>query len=118
MLFSKAIRTATRLQLSPLMPVAICLCAFVCAPVTQSSVLPWLESAETEVPLGEDQQVSEEELLARPRAGRSSVERRHSNLSHSPTTSGRQRGVACQAGHCQAIVGHQLANGLRAPLVI
>ncbi len=90
----------------------VCSCAFL--PIPELAVLACAESMEGECPCHEDARGSEEELVVC-----SSIRRRLSDQRH------RDRRwphvihqVASDAGRLSATVGHQLANGLCAPLLI
>jgi len=81
-------------------------------------VLASVESSEAECPLQEEDKGSTEELVFRSPARCRSNDRLHGRYSRSRET------YVCflQSDSCvvrlPAIVGHQLANGIRAPLLI
>ena len=81
-------------------------------------MLTCAESAEAERPCNEDGERSEEELVARSSAHRRLSDRRLSDVGQPRETSDRLLHIASYAGRLPAIVGHQLANGLCAPLLI
>jgi hypothetical protein len=108
---------ATRLSLSQLMFVIVCLGAFACLPVLQLTLLTLAESSETECPLEEDGEGCEEELVVT-----ASARRRLNSKRPDASRSHWDSSQACQAAHHgslpRAVVVHQLPTGLRAPLVI
>jgi hypothetical protein len=106
------------LHIARLVPVSICLCAFILSPVPHLAALAWAESAELECPCKEDGKRSEKELTDWCSAhGRSNVRRRRSSGWPPEKRKQRQR-VTTTAERVPAIIGHQLANGLCAPLLI
>ena len=113
-----ALRSTTRLPLLRLVSVSICLFTFAVLPIPEIFVLTLVEATEAESPSQEDRERSEEELVVCPSARRNLNHRRHSDLRRSHETRDRLDQIASDAGHLPAIVGHQLANGLRAPLLI
>ena len=112
------VRSTTRLPLSRLVSVSICLCAVAFLPLPQLAVLTWAESAERECPCQEGRESFEEELIVGSSACRRLNDRRHSDLSRPHETGDRLHQIASYAGRLPAMVGHQLANGLCAPLLI
>ncbi len=111
-------RSATWLILSGLRSVSICLCAFAFLPFPQLVQLTWTESAERKCPSQGDRESSGEELVVWSSARRRLNDRRHSDLIRPPETGDRLCRIASCAGFPLAIVGHHLANGLGAPLLI
>ena len=113
----RRVRSTRTPLFSRLVSVLACLCAFTVLPLPLLSGMSWAESSEAECPLEEENENCEEESVV--------------------TTSLRRR-VYCGRAHCGtpvqaavparhsnafarrwfAIVGHQLANGLCAPLVV
>jgi hypothetical protein len=98
---------------------AACLCVFLALPLPQFFVLTNVQAVESECPCHEDKDTSEEELVVR-----SSVRRR---LSRSVGDTRVRRTFGPVGSHqtassymrqLPAIVGHQLAHGLCAPLLI
>ncbi len=116
-LMALGIRSKRRLTFSRLVSVSICLCAFGFLPLPQLAVLTWVESAERECPCQKDGERSEQEVVPRLSARRLD-DRRHSDLSRPHETGDQFRQIASCTGRLPAIVGHQLANGLCAPLLI
>ena len=112
------VRSATRLPLSGLGSVSICLCAFGFLPIPQLAVQVGTESAEGKCPGQEDRESSEEELIDRSSARRRLSDRKHSDLSRAHETGYRLPQVASYFDLRMAVVGHQLGNGLGAPLLI
>ena len=100
------------------MPVLICLCAFAVLPFPQLGVLIWAESAEGECTRQENRESSEETLVVWSSARRRLNNRHHSDHSRPHETGDRLHQIASHAGRLPVIVGHQLANGLGAPLLI
>ncbi len=111
-------RSTTWLTFSRFVCVSICLCLFAVLPAPQLAVLTYAAPAEAEPPRHEGSESSKEELVVRPAARRNVNRRCGSHLSRSYDTCGLLRQVASYAGHFLAIVGHQLPNGFRAPLLI
>ncbi len=112
------VRSKTQLPFSRLVSVSIYLFAFTFIPPPQLGGLTWAESAEAECPYEEDRENAEEELVVCSSARRRLKHRRHSDLSRPHETGDRLHQIASYAGRLPAIVGHQLANGLCAPLLI
>ncbi len=110
-------RSTTRLAFSRLASVSICLCAFALLPLPEFVLVTCVEAAEAESPSQENRDSSEEELVCSS-ARRRLNHRRHSDLSRSYETCDRLDQIASYAGRFPTIVGHQLANGLCAPLLI
>jgi hypothetical protein len=108
------VRSTTLLSLSRLISVSICLCGFMLLPVSQLPLLTWVELTEGECP--EEGESSKEERVVCSSARRRLNDRRHSDLAPS------RQAVGCRiVSHVSCpsvIVGHQFANGLRAPLLI
>ena len=112
------IRPAYRILIARLLAVPICLCVFVALPLPQFVVLTGAHGAESERPCHEDEDTSEEELVAR-----SSVRRRLRSVGSTRVrrifgTVGRPQKTSSYVRQPPAIVGHQLVNGLCAPLMI
>ena len=112
------VRSTTRLAFSRLVSVSICLCAFAVLPFPQFALLTCAAPAEAESPSHEDRENSEEELVVRSSARRNLNHRDRSLLIRSHDTRIPLHQIAAYAGYLPMIVGHQLANGLRAPLLI
>jgi hypothetical protein len=112
------VRSITRLAFSWLVSVSVCLCALTFIPLPQFAVLTWADSAEGKCPCQRDGESSEEELVVGSSARRRLNHRRHSDLSRPHETGNRLHQIASYAGRLPAIVGHQLANGLGAPLLV
>ena len=112
------VRSTKRLTLSRLVPVSICLCAFLLLPVPHIADLAWAESSKAESPCKEDGKRPEKELVDWCSAHGRSNERRHKGLGRPPEKSNRLPRVSATAKRIPAIVGHQLANDLCAPLLI
>lgn len=113
-----------RSSASRLMSVIVCLCAFTCLQVPQLSALIWAESVEIECPMEEDGEGSQKEQVVSASARRRLSKRfvhaswPHGNGIRAHRNSSLLRQTNSNGGRPQAIIGHQLANGLRAPLVI
>ncbi len=112
------VQSTTRLTFSRLVTVSICLCAFAFLPLPQFVGLTGTESAEGKCPGQEERENSEEEQVDWSSARRRLNDRRHCDLSRSPETGDRLDHIAPIVGRALAMVGHQLANGLCAPLLI
>jgi len=81
-------------------------------------VLTWAESAQRECPGQKGEESSEEELVVWPSERRRLNNRRHSDLSRPRETGDRLKKNAPYADRPLAMVGHRLANGLCAPLLV
>ena len=108
-------RSTTRLPLLRLVLVLVLasLCAFL--PLPHLGVLTLAESDEAKCPCQEGRESSEEGPFVWPSP------HRHLNyrcLNRSHKTVDRLHQIASYSGHLSAIVGHQLANGFRAPLLL
>ena len=119
------VRSTTRLPLSRLVSVSICLCAFAFLPLPQLAVMTWAESApgecpcqEGKCPRQEDGKRSEEELVVWSSSRLRLKDLRHNDLRRLHKTGDRPHQIASCAGGLPARAGHQLANGLCAPLLI
>jgi len=106
------------LRIARLLPMSTCLCAFLLFPTLQVAALAGPESAETECPCKEDGETSEKELVDWCSAHGRSNNRRHQGLSRPPGKRKQPRRTLAIAERVPAIIGHQLANGLCAPLLI
>ena len=105
------------LPLSQLASVSVCVCTFALLPFSQLASLTLVESAGAERHCHEDGGSSKELVVL------SSVRRRLKDQSHRAPArlhevSDRLHQTASNAGRIPAIVSHQLANGLCAPLLI
>lgn len=110
-------RFAKRRVFSRILPVIVSLCAFAVLPFSQLVGMAGAESAEAKCPFEEDGESSEEELVVTSSTRRRlSHHRRSASLFHKISDQLHQ--TASYGSRPQAIIGHQLANGLRAPLVI
>lgn len=98
--------------------VLVCFCAFAFLRFPQLVALQSVVSAETEIPGQGDGERSEEEQVVSCTARRRLNDRRHSELGKRHVPSHRFQQIVVYASRFQAIVGHQLANGLCAPLLI
>jgi len=117
------IQSTMRLAFSRLVSVTMCFCALAFLPLPQHAVLALVETSEAECPpVQEEGERSKEELVVRSPARRRSNNRVHCGINRS-----RKAYVCFQQSNSQsnscavrlpAIVGHQIANGLRAPLLI
>jgi hypothetical protein len=111
-------RPTTRLIISQLASVSVGLCLFTFTPFLLLAGPTGVEVAEGECPFQKDRESPEEELAAESSACRRLNNRRHSGLRWPRETSDRLHQSDSHAGRPLAIVGHQLANGLCAPLLI
>jgi hypothetical protein len=107
-----------RLSWSRLMSVPTCLCVFVFLPFHDLAALSCAEFSEGGSPCQ-----NHEEWTEREQVGCSSSRRRLNDLPQgdfkSPRKCGtRQQRLSCHAVAFRATVGHRLANGLRAPLLL
>ena len=110
------LRSTRRLTFSRLFSVSICLCAFL--PLTQLAGLPWVESIEAECPCQEDGESSEEKQVVFSSARRRLNNRHQNDFSRPREPRRRLYQIASCVDRLPAIVGHQLTNGLCAPLLI
>ena len=117
-LMALRVQSTTRLTLSRLVSVSVCIWAFAFLPLPQLAVLTCVESAEGERSCQEDGESSEGERVVRSSAHRRLNDRRHSDPSRPHETDDQLHQIASNAGRQPAIVGHRLANGLCAPLLI
>ena len=111
-------RSITRLTLSRLVSVSICLCTIIFLPLPQLGVLTSVELAEGECPCQNEGEGSEEGVAVRSSSRRRLNNRRHSNLIWPHETGNWLHQIASYAGRLPTIVGPQLANGLCVPLLI
>ena len=112
------VRSITRLTFSRLVSVSVCLCAFALLPFPQLAVLTWAESVEGGCPFQADEKSFKEELVVWSSARRRLNHRRHVESAKLSETGDRLHPTAAYAHPNAVIVGHRLANGLRAPLLI
>jgi len=111
-------RPTTRLIISQLASVSVGLCLFTFTPFLLLAGPTGVEVAEGECPFQKNRESPEEELAAESSACRRLNNRRHSGLRWPRETSDRLHQSDSHTGRPLAIVGHQLANGLCAPLLI
>ena len=111
-------RPTTRLIISQLASVSVGLCLFTFIPLPLLVGTTGVEAAEGECPFQKDRENAEEELAVWSSACRRLNDRRHSGLRWPRGTGDRLHQSDSHAGRPLAIVGHQLANGLCAPLLI
>jgi hypothetical protein len=105
-----------RLAFSLYVSVSVCLFTFLSLP--QLALQTWVESAEGERPSPEDEESSEERLAVASTDRRWDAEDVCNGQSRHHQTPGRLRRSRLHVGGLLAIVGHELANGLRAPVRI
>jgi len=111
-------QSTMRLAFSRLVSVTMSLCALAFLPLPQHAMLTLVEAPEAECPVQEEGERSKEELVVRSPARRRSNDRIRCGISRSRKTCVCfQQSVSC-AVCLPAIVGHQIANELRAPLLI
>ena len=103
---------------SRLVSASICLCAFAALPLHHLPGLTLVESADGECPFEEDGKRSEEERIVFPSARRRLIPGCYRDLRRPHEAGDRLHQIASYASRSPAIVGHQLANGLCAPLLI
>ena len=111
-------RPTTRLIISRLASVSVGLCLFTFIPLPLLAGTTGVEAAEGECPFQKDRENPEEELAVCSSASRRLNDRRHSGLRWPREIGNRLHQSDSDAGRPLAIVGHQLANGLCAPLLI
>lgn len=113
------VRSTTWLAFSQLASVSICLCTVVFSPLHQHAVPACAGSAEERCPCQEeDTDPSERELTVSSSACRRSNDPHHSGRSWAHETGHRLHQIVSHVGRLPATIGHQLANGLRAPLLV
>ena len=111
-------RLTTSVMFSRLVTVSVFLCAFAVLPLPHLICMECEGACETECPFEEDGESSEEELAA-PMSMRQRLSSRL--LEAIPFLQLKNiagRHVSPKDGRLHAVIGHQLANGLCAPLVI
>jgi len=96
----------------------MCLCTSAGLPLALFDLRVSPQAAESEAPWEEKEEASEEVVVAG-----SSVRRRvrtvgKTRLCQATAVGGAPREISCYARQLPAIVGHQLPNGLRAPLLM
>ena len=107
-----------RVSFLPFLPVLACLCAFAVFPIHQLAGMMWAESSETECAAEESGERAVEEFVVRSSTRHRSKDQRRRELDRPHKTPARSRQVTPSDRRSLAIVGHQLANGLCAPLQI
>jgi hypothetical protein len=117
-LMALRVQSTTGLFSSRFTWVLVCCCAFAVLPFPQLVALQSVVSAETEIPSQGDGERTEEEQVVSCTARRRLNGRRHSDLGKRHLPSHRFDQIVVYASRFQAIVGHQLANGICAPLLI
>jgi hypothetical protein len=110
--------SVTRLDFLRLVSVSVCLCAFTVLSAPQYAMLTWAESAETECPCQEEGERSGEERVVCASARHRTDDRRHHDVRRPHKADHRFSPTAPCSRRLPAIIGHQLANGLCAPLLI
>lgn len=110
----RGLRSTTRLFLSRLVPVSVCLCALTFLPPPQCFALAQVE--EKESPEQDDGERSEEEQVVYSSTRRRLKGRRQGRWP--VETLGLSRRIASYASRLPTKVGHQLEDGCRAPLLI
>ncbi len=114
MLVALKTRWTTRLFFSQLASVLVGLCALAFIPIPQLSLQTCADSAEGRFPCREDGGSSSKELVVSSTICRRANGRHRNNFSWPRSTGNQPFQIASQA---PTVVGHQLANGLRAPLL-
>lgn len=110
-----------RLQRTPellfarFLTVSICLIAFAALPLPQFVVLTMGHGIDAECPVEEGVETAKEHFVVNVAVRRRSKTAR---ISRRYESAGMPPGFSSTARHIPAIVGHQFANGLRAPLLI
>ena len=111
-------RPTTRLIISRLASVSVGLCLFTFIPLPLLVGATGVELAEGECPFQKDRESPDEEVAVWSSACRRLNGRRHSGLRWPREIGNRLHQNDSDAGRPLAIVGHQLANSLCAPLLI
>ena len=112
------VRPTTRMPLSRLITVSIYQCTFVALLLPQVAVLARPGATEAERPCQKNDERSENEQVVSASIHRRLKDRRHCNFIRQHGIGGKFAQVAWYDGRLPSIVGHQLSNGLRAPLLI
>ncbi len=86
-------------------------------PLPHFTPITCVELAETECPCQEDEESAEKEQVVCSSARRRLNSRRHSDFRRSHELDNRHYQISSSFDGPSAIVGHLLANGLRAPLL-
>jgi len=120
MAFEKSL--TTRKSLLGLITIWVCLCAFSLFSISQATVLSWVEMTEGEIPAQEDEEDEEdceEELEVLASSRRRRIPRRHEVVRYNALScSDRSNPIILSGCHRLAIIGHQVANGLCASLLV
>ena len=111
-------QTITRSAFSRLVTVSMCFYAFSAMPIPQFRVLTWAESAEDECPSEKDREGAEEERVERNSERRRLKKRPHSNFGQFPELGRHHLQITSLGDPPLGVIGHQLANGICAPLLI
>ena len=105
-----------------MIPLWLILLALILSPVSQPLMAPLSTLIETKSPAGEDkeesEEKSEEKLAARSVSIRSFIDPEKLNLSRISKKAPSVSKDRLRIGYFPPIIGHQLVNGLRAPLLI
>jgi len=112
------VRSTTSRLLSNLCAVSRGLCIFVFLLLPQLAVPTSAKTTEGNCPCQENEESSENELVACSSQRRRLHDRRHEDHRWSHESSDRFRQIAFYSGCAQATVGHHFVNGLCAPLLI
>ena len=109
----------TWLPLSQLATVSVCVCTFALLPFSQLATLTLAKSAGAERHCHEDGASSKElVVLSSARRHLKDQRRRAPARPHEVSDRLHQTVTVSYAGHILGIIGHQLANGLCAPLLL
>ncbi len=112
------VRSKARRFFLQLVTVSISFCVFAFLPLSHLTGLTCVESSEVECPCEDDAANSSEELAVCSSTRRRLHDRRHSELQRRQESGSFPQQIASAAARRPALVGHQLANGLSAPLLI
>ena len=96
----------------------VCVCAFSLSAFPQIAVFSWVEMAEEEAPAQEDEENCEKELEVFSSARRRFKRRYNVVLYQSLETINRPKRTTLPSQDRLTIIGHQLAHGLCAPLLV
>ena len=112
------VRFTARLSWLQLVSVSVCLCVFTFLPVYHHDLVKCVEAAKGECPCHEQDESSEKELVVCSSTRHRLNSRARGDISRPRETHLRLHQDASCTGRRPAIVGHQFANGLCAPLQI
>ena len=108
----------TRKSLTELITIWVCVCAFSLFSAPQFVVSSWAQLAQESAPVQEDSEDCKEEREVLSLARHRVKNRRHTFICRLQKLNKRPPQVSSFVRDYQAIIGHQFANGLCAPLLV